>query len=124
MIDIIKLFEKILTFISLFNKELDMTVSPWTSGNCEVTNSSKYSVFIIIQNGEPIIAIRNDNDIIGFSVSIATGNSEYVKAFKATTNSDTWTLSYSNQLTHTASSSHDAGTSQSVTKIIGLIPLA
>ena len=112
MINIIKLFEKILTFISLFNKELDMTTSSWTSGTCTVTNSSKYSVFIIIQNNEPIIATRYNNLIKGSSVS-----ENYAVAFQATDNEEVWTLSYAKQVS-------PSSVSQSVTKIIGLIPFA
>ena len=126
MINIIKLFIKILSFISLFDRELTMSVTPWSSGNCTITDSSKYAAFIITVNSYPIIAIRDGDLISGFSVT-ASASLENIRSFSARTNGDIWTLSYSYSLRHTASGSHNAmedSTTYSISKVVGLVPSA
>ena len=126
MINIIKLFIKILSFISLFDKELTMSVNPWSTGDCVVSDSSKYSIFMLVQSTVPVIAIRNGNSIIGFSViKLSDSNGQNIRTFQAVANGDIWTMTGgAHALVHNPSSTHGSGLDQSITAIRGLVPLS
>ena len=118
-----KMLFKILSSFGMFGKEL-WSGSDWSSGSKIIPYSDKYLAYIIVQSQNPIIAVRNGNTVNGFAItSSATANTQYIRAFHATvSNRTTWTIGWVNQLNHNASGNHNAGVSQSITKIIGLIP--
>lgn len=123
MINIIELFKQILTFITYFNKELSMSSATWSSGDCTITNISRYMLVMFIDNSDNyLIGINYDGTIRAFSVTGTT--SFYTQVLYATCNGDTCTLTGAAQLTHTASSNHSASTALSIKKCIGLIPIA
>ena len=126
MINIIKLFIQILNFISLFNKDLTMSVNPWSTGDCVVANSSKYSIFVLMQSTVPVIAVRYNNSIVGFSViKLSDSYGQNIRTFQAVANGDTWTMTGgAHALAHNASSTHGSGLDQSITAIRGLVPLS
>ena len=123
MLNLKKMLFKILSSFGMFGKEL-WSGSDWSSGSKTIPDSDKYLAFIIVQSQNPIIAIRDGNIVNGFSItSSATPNTQYIRSFRATvSNSTTWTIGWVNQLNHNANGNHNAGASQSITKIIGLIP--
>lgn len=129
MLAVKDLLEHLLKRLALYDKSLSMSVASWTTGNCTVTNSSKYRVFEIVQGGASCIAIRYGNDVRGFAISgnSSSGNyNQYIRAFGATVNwsTEVWTMSWAKQLSHvTTSSYHTSGAEQAVTEIRGLIPL-
>lgn len=123
MINLKKMLFEILSSFGMFGKEL-WSGSDWSSGSKTIPYSDKYLAYIIVQSQNSIIAVRNGNIVNGFAItSSANSNTQYIRAFRATvSNSTTWTIGWVNQLNHNASGNHNAGASQAITKIIGLIP--
>ena len=123
MLNLKKMLFKILSSFGMFGKEL-WSGSDWSSGSKTIPDSDKYLAFIIVQSQNPIIAVRDGNIVNGFAIaSSANSNTQYIRAFRATvSNSTTWTIGWVNQLNHNANGNHNAGVSQSITKIIGIIP--
>ena len=129
MLAVKDLLEHLLKRLALYDQSLSMSVASWTTGNCTVTNSSKYRVFEVVQGGASCIAIRYGNSVRGFAISgnASSGNyNQYVRAFGASVNwsTEVWTMEWAKQLSHvTTSSYHTSGAEQAVTEIRGLIPL-
>lgn len=123
MLNLKKMLFKMLSSFGMFGHEL-WSGSDWSSGSKTIPYSDKYLAYIIVQSQNPIIAVRNGNTVNGFAItSSATVNTQYIRSFRATvSNSTTWTIEWVNQLNHNANGNHNAGVSQSITKIIGLIP--
>lgn len=123
MINIIELFKQILTFIKYFNKELTMSTTPWSTGNCTITNISKYMLVMFIDNNNNfLIGLNYDGIIRAFNV---TGTSNfYTRILSANCSGDVCTMEYSAQLTHYVSGNHSDLTATSIIKCIGLIPIA
>lgn len=121
-LEIKKSLKNIFAFCSLFGRELTMSVSSWSSGNCTVTNSSKYLAYILMQDGYPIIAVRDGTRIVGTNVTQSNGT-QYVRTFSATTSDDVWTMAWARQLTHNATGNHSGNTGQAITKVVGLVPI-
>ena len=95
----------------------------WSSGSISVPDTDKYSVFLLSQNGTPVIALKNGTTIRGFGISGQnSNNSHYTRVFGATCSGSTWNLQFNNMLYHAPSSSHGAGSSSFITEIIGLVP--
>lgn len=105
-----------------FGKEL--WSGTWSSGTITVPDSDKYFAFVIYIGNNAAICMREGTSALrGYTITAtsATGT-QYVKIFYATTSGNTWTWGFAKQLTHTESSNHGASATQSITKIVGLIP--
>ncbi len=123
------LLERAMNFIAevlpMFGKTL-WSGTAWSSGSKVIQDSDKYVAYIIVQNGNPILALRDGTMVNGFAITGNTTNAtQYIRTFRATvSNETTWTLGWAKQLTHTASNNHNAGENHSITKVVGLIPSA
>lgn len=120
-------------FVNTFGRELEMSVNPWSSGECVVTGSDDYMVFLIVQRHgttpgvyeDPMIGCLHNGYIWA---SLATGNedstnyTQTIRTFSARTNGDTWTMRFAKEVSHRAGSDHGAGSDDYIVKIIGLIP--
>lgn len=121
MLKIKALFSKVLQWITLFNVELTMSNSNWSSGTCTITNISKYSVVMMVVGSDHMLLVRNNN---GFRGCIVTGGTtQYITDVYFTTNGDTCTWGYASQVTHTQNGNHGTASSRAISKCVGLIPL-
>lgn len=128
MLNIKKTLKNILKFLALWNQELTMSNQNWSSGNCTVTNSSKYCVFLVSQANSDVLVYKNPEGTY-VEGSKASGNAtsgnynQYIRTFNASVSGDVWTLNWAKQLTHSTSSTyHTSGTTQAITRVVGLIP--
>lgn len=112
-------------------RELDMSVNPWSSGECEVTGANDYLLFIIVQRhgdtpgvGEQAMLGLQNNGYVWASNISTTANTkdQYIRTFSAQTSGDTWTMRWCEELNHQAGTTHAAGSDDSIVKVIGLIP--
>lgn len=99
----------------------------WSSGNITVEGISNYhSILVCVDSSQDPIPCYKDNNG-NFVGSITLGNSttnhNYIKTFRASLNDDTLTLDFAKELGHNASGNHNAGSTKTVYKIIGLDPI-
>lgn len=119
----------IVDIFNMFNKDLAMSNTNWTSGSCTITDSSKYSLFLVSQANSDILVHKNPAGtyVEGCKISgnSANGNyNQYARVFAASVSGDVWTLQWAKQLTHSTSSTyHTSGTTQAITRVVGLIPI-
>lgn len=117
-----RIAEKVADTLMLFGATL--WTGSWSSGSITVPDSALYLAYAIYQNNQWCIALRDEtnNRIDGAWITGGSVYHQYSRVFRATVNGNIWTLSWAKEITHTASSNHSAGISQTVTKIVGLIP--
>ena len=139
MLNTKKLFTKVLTELKTHatnistlqtkaNKQKTLLWSgSWSSSTISVPNWSDYYVYLVVLDGTPVLCSRNGTLIRGACIAgnTTSGNyTEYVRTFgaNATEGTNTWTLKWSNGLTHSTSSTyHTSGTDYTVTYIYGII---
>lgn len=114
--------EGVASLLSMFGKELAMSTTNWSSGTCTVEGSSKYLAFIVYQNNNVNLGIREGNSVRWFGLT-ATGANEYIKGGNATVSGDAWTMETAVEITHAGNGNHSTVRKQAVSKIIGLIPI-
>ncbi len=120
------LFDK----VSLFDQQLTMSRTPWSSGECTVTNSSKYRAFMGVVgpsggNSFPILIIRLNTQLVGYNIFTNTtaGNyNQYTMSFRAMIDGEVWTMQAARQITHVGTGNHGGTTDLVVNSIRGLIP--
>ena len=117
-------------YTMMMNRQLEMSVNPWSSGTCSITGISNYDVIKVIQGGEqPLIGLRRQGTSATqafyylFSI-IPTSASHYTKGGIITTNGDSCTFNKNIVvLNHAPNSNHGAlGGAEAIIKVIGLIP--
>lgn len=114
---------KLLSFVSLFGTTL--WTGSWSSGSLLVPNTDKYKAFILMQAGQSILAIKRSTSLYvdGYTIIGSSSGTQYIKAFSAAINGNTWTYRWANEIAHNASGSHGAPkVNEEITQIIGFIP--
>lgn len=107
--------------ITPFGKEL--WTGTWSSGSITVPDTAKYSVFMATLGGEPVIVLKDGSMFRAFSIAAnTTGDRQYTRTALGTISGNLWTLTYAGQMGHISGSNHANHSTQSITKIIGLIP--
>ena len=99
----------------------------WNSGSITVQDINKYnSIIVMVDTSDPITCYRS-NSGNNFRGSIIIGgastSNQYAKLFDCTVNGNTLTWNVAKELGHNASGNHNAGSSKTVSKIIGLDPI-
>ena len=123
MLSIKKTISKVINFISLFGSTL--WSGSWNAGSVNVPNTDKYKAFILMQAGQSILAIKRSTSLYvdGYTIIGSSSGTQYIKAFSAAINGNTWTYRWANEIAHNASGSHGAPkTNEEITQIIGFIP--
>lgn len=120
----------LLNKVRLFDQQLTMSVHPWGSGVCTVTDSGKYRAFmgVVSASGDssfPILILRLNTQLVGYNVFTNTtaGNyNQYTMSFRATIDGEDWTMQACRQITHVGTGQHGGTTDLVVNSIRGLIP--
>ena len=128
--DVSNALKLLLDKVGLFDQQLTMSRTPWSSGVCSVTNSSKYRAFMGVVsasggNSFPILILRLNTQLVGYNVftNTTSGNyNQYTMSFRATIDGEDWTMQACRQITHVGTGQHGGGTELVVNSIRGLIP--
>lgn len=118
-----RLYNILNAIINPFGKNLTLSNSNWTSGNCTVSGSSKYLVFLVYIGDQMCLAYRSDSHIYGYGASAASGGTVWERSLDISVNGDVWTYNYTSVIGHFPSSNHSSAiTGSKIAKVIGLVP--
>lgn len=111
--------------INPFGKQL--WSGTWTRGSVIVSESSKYTAFIVDISGTACLGLRSGSYIFCMGVSsssVEASAQQFIKSAVLSVNGDTWTLTRVKQTNHNENSSaHTLSTSSiAINRIVGLIP--